>query len=566
MIFRRSAPGGTAPWLATSGIVALLVVAPVAALALTASRGSPDLWQHLIAFVLPLAIRDTFVLLLGVGVLTAVIGTTAAWLVTAYDFPGRRLVDWALLLPLAVPTYVVAYAYLDLLHPVGPVQTTLRALLGIADPRDFRLPDIRSMAGCIVLLGFVLYPYVYLTTRAMFLMQTANLIEVARTLGIGRRGVFFRVAVPLARPAVAVGLSLVLLETVNDIGASEFLGIRTLTVSIYATWITRSDLAGAAQMALAMLVVAFGLVILERRARQRRRYANDAQHARPLEPHRLAGWRGAVALAAGLVPIAVGFLVPAAYLVDEALARVRFAGLSSAILSEIVATIVLSLVATVVTVGAGLTVAYAVRATGRRAAGVLARMASLGYAVPGTVLAIGLLPVVTGIEAVVDAGARAVLGLSTGLLLLGSGAAVVYAYVARFLALVVGSVEAGLSRVPSSLDEAARTLGESASGRLRRIHLPLVRPALATAALLVFVDCMKELPATLLLRPIGIETLATHLYGEAVRGTYEDAAVAALLIVIAGLAPVIVLARIGRARTMVIAAVDPLSPDLEENE
>jgi len=541
-------PGRGSPWLAASGIVALLVIAPIAALALTASRGSADLWQHLIAYVLPVAVRDTFVLLLGVGLLTAAVGTTMAWLVTAYDFPGRRVIDWALLLPLAVPTYVVAYAYLDILHPVGPVQTALRALLGIDDPRDFRLPDIRSMAGCVVLLGFVLYPYVYLTTRAMFLMQTANLVEVARTLGISRRGVFLRVAFPLARPAVAVGLSLVLLETVNDIGASEFLGIRTLTVSIYATWITRSDLAGAAQMALAMLAVALGVVLLERWARRQRQYANDAQHARPLEPQRLAGWRAGAALVAAITPVAIGFAIPAAYLVDEALARVRFAGVSRVILSETSATIGLSLVATALTVLAGLGVAYAVRATGRAAAGVLARIASLGYAIPGTVLAIGLLPVVTGIEAFVDSGARAVLGVSTGLLLLGSGAALIYAYVVRFLALAVGGVEAGLSRVPASLDEAARTLGESAGGRLRRIHLPLVRPALATAALLVFVDCMKELPATLLLRPLGLETLATHLYGEAVRGTYEDAAIAALLIVAAGLVPVVILARVSRAR------------------
>lgn len=545
---RLARPLGSS-WLAASGSITLLVLAPVAALALTAATGSGDLWQHLITYVLPVAVRDTFVLLTGVGVLTVVVGTAAAWLVTAYDFPGRRVVDWALLLPLAVPTYVVAYAYLDILHPVGPVQTALRALLGIDNPRDLRLPDIRSMAGCIVLLGFVLYPYVYLTTRAMFLMQTANLIEVARTLGIGRRGVFLRVAVPLARPAVVVGLSLVLLETVNDIGASEFLGIRTLTVSIYATWITRSDLAGAAQMALAMLVVALGVVLLERHARRQRKYANDAQHARPLEPHRLSGWRGAAALAACGLPIAVGFLIPAAYLVDETIVRLRFAGLSPAILSETAATITLSLVATALTVAAGLAVAYAPRATGRPLAGALARIASLGYAVPGTVLAIGLLPVITGVEALIDSGARAILGVSTGLLLLGSGAAVIYAYLVRFLALAAGGVEAGLSRIPPSIDEAARTLGESSGGRLRRIHLPLVRPALATAGLLVFVDCMKELPATLLLRPLGLETLATHLYGEAVRGTYEEAAVAALLIVAAGLVPVIVLARVSRART-----------------
>lgn len=537
-----------ASWLTASAAVALLVLAPVAALVVIASGTSPELWRHLLAYVLPAAVRDTVVLLAGVGALAAVVGTTTAWLVTAYDFPGRRLVDWALLLPLAMPTYIIAYAYLDILHPIGPVQTALRALLGFDSPRDFRLPDVRSMTGCIVLLGFVLYPYVYLTTRAMFLMQASNLLEVARTLGAGRRAVFWRVAVPLARPAIVVGLTLVLLETLNDIGASEFLGIRTLTVSIYTTWITRSDLPGAAQMAVAMLAVVIGLVLVERWARRQRQYANDAQHARPLVAERLRGWRAGAALAVTVTPVLLGFVVPAAYLVDETLARIRFAGLSPAIAAETMATVALSSIAALVTLAAALVVAYAVRVSGGRAAAALARISSLGYAVPGTVLAIGILPIVAGVEAAADGVMRRLFGLTVGVVLLSSGSAVIYAYMARFLALAIGGIEAGFARVPRSLDEAARSLGEGTGGVLRRVHQPLLRPALATAALLVFVDCMKELPATLLLRPLGVETLATHLYGEAVRGTYEDAAIAGLLIVAAGLVPVIVLARVSRTR------------------
>lgn len=537
---------GRTYWLAASVVIAALVVAPIAALAFHATRGSADLWRHLLAYVLPAAVRDTLVLLSGVAAIVMSVGTGSAWLVTAYDFRGRRVVDWALLLPLAVPTYIVAYAYLDILHPVGPVQTALRFVLGYESPREFRLPDIRSMAGCAMLLGIVLYPYVYLTTRAIFLMQAANLIDVARTLGLGRRTVFLRVALPLARPAIAVGLSLALLETINDIGASEFLGIRTLTVSVYSTWVTRSDLPGAAQIALAMLVVAMALVLVERHARRQRRYANDAQHPRPLTPHRLHGVRGALALAACLLPIVFGFIVPTAYLVDATFDRLRFTTVSTAIVAATVNTLWLSIAATAVTLLAGIVVAYAVRVGRGPVPSGLARMASLGYAVPGTVLAIGLLPVVTGVEGLVDAVAMRVFDVSSGLFLLGSGAAVVVAYTVRFLALASGGVESGLSRVPMALDEAARTLGEGTVGRLRRIHLPLARPALATAALLVFVDCMKELPATLLLRPLGVDTLATLLYGEAVRGTYEEAALAALLIVVVGLLPVIVLARVSR--------------------
>ena len=555
----RRMPG---PWLLAAGIVALLVVAPVAALAVAAGGGSPDLWQHLLAYVLPAAARDTLILLVGVGALTATIGTGTAWLVTAYDFPGRRFFAWALLLPLAVPTYIVAYAYLDVLHPVGAVQTVVRTVLGFDSPREFRLPDVRSMTGCIILLGFVLYPYVYLTARAMFLMQASNLVDVARTLGSGRKAVFFRVALPLARPAVAVGVSLALMEALNDIGASEFLGVRTLTVSIYTTWITRSDLAGAAQIALAMLSLVIAVVLLEQWARRRRRYANDAQSPHPLRAHRLRGMRALLASGVAAVPIAVGFAVPALYLVTAAIERIRFAGISSAILTEVLNTIGISLVATVLTVALGLTVVYAVRVSRGPLTAAFARAASVGYALPGTVLAIGILPVAAGADRLLDAGITPLTGLTVGLFALGSGAALVYAYIVRFLGVAVGGIEAGFSRVSPSLDDAARTLGETAGRRLRRIHVPLTRPAIVSAALLVFVDCMKELPATLLLRPLGFETLATHLYGEAARGTYEDAAIAALLIVLVGLVPVIVLARLGVPAVGTEAATTPSRRDV----
>jgi iron(III) transport system permease protein len=517
----------TSLWLVGAALVAGLVLAPIAALARTAFAGSEELWQHLFAYVLPVAARDTLILLVGVAALTAVLGTSLAWLVTAYEFPGRATFAWALLLPLAVPTYIIAYAYLDLLHPVGVVQTTLRALLGIDSPRDFRLPDVRSMTGCVLLLGFVLYPYVYLATRAMFLMQSANLIDAARTLGVSRRRVFFTVAVPLARPALAVGLSLALLEALNDVGASEFLGVRTLAVAIYTTWSTRADLPGAAQMALALLATVMTVVLFEQRARRRRSYASDAQHPRPLQPERLGPTAAAGAIAFAAMPIVIGFVLPALYLVDETITRVRANGLSPAIVHEVRNTLAVSVAGTAVTMLAAVVVVYAHRLRRSTTSAIVSRAAAVGYAIPGIVLAIGLLPVITSIN----------------LWLLTSGLAIVIAYAIRFLTIGIGGAESGFSRVPYSVDDAARTLGESPLRRLWRVHLPLTRPALGTAALLVFVDCMKELPATLLLRPVGFETLATHLYGEAVRGTYEDAAVAALFIVAAGLVPVRLLAR-----------------------
>jgi iron(III) transport system permease protein len=527
-----------------SAAIASVVAAPLLVLIAIAAGGSEGLWSHLIAFVLPAAFRDTLALLLGVGILTALLGTLTAWLVTAYDFAGRRIFDWALLLPLAVPTYIVAYAYLDVLHPVGPVQTALRAILGFESPRQFRLPDIRSMTGCIFLLGFVLYPYVYLTTRAVFLMQTANLVEAARTLGVSRRGVLLRVALPMARPAVAVGVSLALLEALNDIGASEFLGIRTLTVSVYTTWVTRADLPGAAQIALAMMAVVILLVVIERLARRRRRYTNEARQQRRLRRHRLRGPASAGAFIVCALPVVIGFLIPTIYLTQQTVARIRFAGLSPALAREVFNTVALSAIATLVAVGFAIVIVYAARISKGFAPMLFLRTGSLGYAIPGTVLAIGMLPVIGGVEAAVDSAARRFLGISTGVLLLGSGAAIIYAYSARFLTVSAGSIEAGFSRITPSMDAASRTLGQTALGTLLRVHIPLTRPAILAGALLVFVDCMKELPATLLLRPLGFETLATHLYGEAARGTYEDAAIAALLIVLSGLLPVFVLTRI----------------------
>ncbi len=535
-------------WQMAAVVIALAMLAPLLALAWSALQGSSGLWPHLLAHVLPQATRNTLLLLAGVGVMVALLGTGSAWLVTAYDFPGRRMLSWALLLPLAVPTYIVAYAYLDLLHPLGPIQSGLRGLLGIDSPRDFRLPDVRSLAGCIVLMGFVLYPYVYLSTRAMFLTQTAAVMEAARSLGVRRAALFHRVALPLARPAIAVGMALALLETLNDIGASEFLGVQTLTVSVYTTWVTRGDLPGAAQIALAMLVIVVALIVLERHGRRRQRY-NTLQQPRPMQPQRLRGAAAILALLLGLVPVMAGFAIPASYLVWETWKRLQAAGgVSAQLASSAWNTVHVAFLATVVTVVAGLVVAWALRlAQARRRprlAAICLRVSSLGYAIPGTVLAIGLLVPLGWFDAAANELIKQ-FGGAPRMLLMGSTTALVVAYTLRFLAIPAGSTEAGLARIPQSLDQAARNLGETSTGALRRVHLPLLRPALAAGALLVFVDTMKELPATLMLRPMNFETLATWLYADAARGAYEEGAIAALLIVLVGLLPVVWLARAG---------------------
>lgn len=522
-------------------LIALLALAPLAALLWHALGGDWQHWAHQFTYVLPTAARNTLWLLAGVGVLVTLIGTGAAWLVTAYRFPGRGVLVWALLLPMAMPSYVMAYAYLDLLHPIGPVQTLLREWLGYSSAREWRLPDVRSLPGAMALLALVLYPYVYLSTRFMFMSQSASLLEAARSLGCTAASAFWRVALPLARPAIAVGLSLALLETLNDIGASEFLGVRTMTVAVYTTWVARSDLGGAAQMALLMLVLVVGLILLERRARQRQRFATT-QRMRPMQPKTLHGAPALLALALGSLPVLLGFLAPAGYLAHAGIRRMEQSPISPELWQSLLNTLAIACAATLVALALGLLLAWQarVRVQGQRAAwaSACARIASLGYAIPGTILAIGLLTPL----ALADSALSALLRDSR-LWLMGSMAAIVLACTLRFLAVTVGSLEAGLSRIPPSLEQAARLLGHGSAATLRRVHLPLLKPALAAGALLVFVDTMKELPATLLLRPLNLDTLATRLYAEAARGTYEEGAIAALAIVLAGLLPVILLAR-----------------------
>ncbi|MFG6080238.1 ABC transporter permease [Paracoccus litorisediminis] len=534
-------------WQIAAILIAALVLLPVAVLVGFALQGSIGLWPHLIRNVLANALMQTAILLAGVGSIVAVIGTVTAWLIAGFDFPGRRLLGWALLLPLAVPTYIIAYAYLDILHPVGPVQSLIREMLGYASPRDFRLPDIRSMAGCILLLGFVLYPYVYLPVRALFATQAANLLEASRTLGAGPVRVFWRIVLPLARPAIAVGMALALMETLNDIGAAEFLGVRTLTVSVYSTWINRTDLPGAAQIALVMLAIVVALVMIERRARRGQLYAGSSRRLLPLSRVRL---RGAAAWGATLfcaLPVLIGFAAPAAYLVRQAWRRVAFSGIPSRIWVEAGQTAALALTATLVAVGLGLIISAAPRLHPNALTRGAARVSTLGYAVPGTILAIGLLPVITFADRQISGVLGWFMDSTPQLILLGSGAALIHAYVARFLAIASGGIEAGMTRIPISLDHAARSMGQNPSGVFRNIHVPLSRASMAAAGLLIFVDCVKELPATLLLRPLNVETLATHLYGEAARGTYEDASIAALLIVLIGMLPVALLSRSIRA-------------------
>jgi iron(III) transport system permease protein len=457
-----------------------------------------------------------------------------------YRFPGRRWFQWLLLLPLAIPTYIIAYTYLEMLDYSGTVQTALRGLFGWRNARDYWFPDIRSLNGAILVMSAVLYPYVYITARASFVAQSVCVLEVSRTLGRTAAETFWQVALPLARPALAAGVALVLMETLNDIGAVEFFGVRTLTVAVYDTWLDRNSLAGAAQIACVMLVFVFALLIAERSLRSGRRFHHTTGKYRDLPEDSLSGWRGALAMLACALPVLFGFVLPASVLLHDAMVHVA-AGLAPEFWEAALNSLMLAAAAAVLAVGFAVVLAYARRQTRSQLIQAASTLPAISYAIPGTVLAIGLLIPLAGLDNSIDGLMRSLFGLSTGLLLSGTAFAIVLAYTIRVLAASLGAVEAGLSKISRNVDAAARTLGVTITESLVKVHLPLLRPALGAAALLVFVDSMKELPATLLLRPFNFDTLATQVFTLVSLYRYEEAGLSALTIVLVSLAPVLLL-------------------------
>lgn len=520
---------------------AFLVAAPVISIAFLALQPEPELWQHLLAYVMLQALRDTVALLLGVGIVALAIGAGTAWLISSHDFTGRALLLWLLPLPLAIPTYLAAYVYVDLFEPLGLVHRTLATAMPLPDAIKL-LPAMRSLPGAIVIIGLVLYPYVYLSARAMFQHRSADFAEAARVLGAGRWTTFRRVSLPMARPALAVGLALVSLETLNDIGASEYLGVRTLTVSVFTTWLNRGSLAGAAQLSLFMLAIVTVLIAIERFGRRESSFEFSAENPRLMPRTQLQGWRGTLAFVACLLPALLGFAVPLLYLLHQSIRRGLLAS-ETTVWRDAGHTILLAAIATGIALLLGLIVVIAQRWRASRLTDVSFAIAQAGYALPGLVLALGLLTPVLFIDNGLNSIARWIGAPLPGLVVVGSGAAVVIAYVIRFLAVPTGLIKAGFDHIPADYDDSARAAGAPVMTTLRAIHLPLLRPALLGAVIVVFVDCLKELPATLLLRPLNVETLATSIYQYASRGSFEEGALAALLIVAASIGPVMWLTR-----------------------
>ncbi|HME94383.1 MAG TPA: iron ABC transporter permease [Methylomirabilota bacterium] len=542
MLALRPARPALWSWLAV-GIAATLAV-PIAVVLSALAAPSRDIWLHLWRTQLLELIAHTVWLLVGVGAGTLIVGGGLAWLVVHHRFPGRSALEWALILPLAVPAYVIGFAFLGLFEYSGPLQTGLRGWWG----PGARLPELRSLGGVALMMTLVFYPYVYLLARVAFREQGTAVVETARSLGRSRWGAFLRVTVPMARPSLAAGVALAMMEALADFGTVAIFGYRTLTEAIYRVWYGMFDRIAATQLASVLLLFALALLLLERRARGRARFTQAARGTATVEPRALHGWRAAAATACCGVVLFLAFLLPVGQLGWWAVAVIRAGRIAPDFAALLGRTGLLAASAAVVVCALAVLLAYAGRLDGGGSVRLATQLASMGYAVPGAVIAVGvLLPLAWADHALVPPLERA-LGRPLGLLLTGSAAGLIVAYVVRFLAVGLQTVEASLGKISPALDDAARMLGARAGAALRRVHLPLMRGGVLTAAALVFVETMKEMPATLLLRPIGLNTLSVEIWERTSEAMWQEAAVPALTLVGAGLLPVMLLIRLTSRR------------------
>ena len=535
-------------WTLLVSAIALVIAMPILFVFSSVFTNSGAVWKHLVATVLQDYILNSCWLMLLVGVGVCSIGVGTAWLVTMCRFWGSRWLEWALLLPLAAPAYLLAYAYTSMLDYFGPVQSTLRKLLGWKSVGDYWFPEIRSLWGAAVMLVLVLYPYVYLLARVAFLEQSVCTIEASRSLGCSPWRSFFTIALPLARPAIMAGLALALMETLNDLGTVEYFGVNTFTTGIYRTWLGMGERAAAAQLAAFLMIFVLLLIFLERRSRSAAQYYSSSSSIERLSPFCLSAGHSCMALIFCLLPVCLGFIVPGAYLLKLTLNNLDSAfdgdfidlASHSFILASITAFIAM-IIALVMAYGQRLETNWLMKAA--------VRIAAMGYAIPGSVIAVGVLIPVAGLDNIIDRWMRSTFDISTGLLLSGTIFSLIFAYLVRFLAVGFGSVESSLNKIAPSLDDASRSLGYGSTRTLWHVHTPLMMGGLLTSAMLVFVDVMKELPATLVIRPFNFDTLGIRVYQYASDERLAEAAAPALAIVLVGIIPVMFLSwRIARSR------------------
>jgi iron(III) transport system permease protein len=524
------------PWPLAASFMSLTVATPIFVVISSLTHPDTAVWKHLWATQLLEIIWNTLRLMIGVGIGVFVLGAGLAWLVTMYRFPGQGVFQWLLILPLAMPAYVMGFVFHAALDYTGPIQTQIRALFG----KQITLPDIASFGGITFVMTLVLYPYVYLLARTAFLEQSAGKLEAARALGAKPWAVFWKVALPLARPSVVTGVALALMEALADFGTVALFGYNTFTVAIYRVWFGMFNRDAATELASLLLFFSLTLLFLERAVRGRARFYQTEGTMRRPAARELTGWRAFGATAAAGLVVGIAFVAPTAQLLTWIFQHQR---LDSRYFELLACTLRLGLTTALLTVIVAIIVAYGLRLSKSSLMRTCARIANMGYALPGSVVAVGVLGPLAFLDRTIGGFLEDVLGFSLGLIFTGSMAGLVFAYLVRFLAISSQTVEASLVKITPSMDMAARSLGSSTGRVLQRVHLPLIRRGLSAAAILVFVDVMKEMPATLLLRPFGYDTLAVRVWQFTSESLWEAAALPALTIVLAGLVPVILLMR-----------------------
>lgn len=529
-------------WSIGSVIIALFVVVPIFAVVWIAFNPVENIWPHLMATTLPRYFFNSALMMISVGVLATVIGVSTAWLVVMYDFPGKIWLQWVLLFPLSIPAYVGAYALVDFLEYAGGVQTTLREVFGWADARDYWFPEIRSRGAAILVIALSLYPYVYLLTRAAFREQSGSTYDVARALGAGPFERFWRVGLPLVRPGIAAGMAIVMMETVSDFGTVEYFAVQTLTTGIFTVWLEANNAGGAAQISGIVLLMVLLLVGLEKTSRRKQRFHEGARHKQPLVPIALSGIRGWLAALFCLVPVLAGFVLPVSVMMSHALTNTEYWS-NPHLFSALINTVSVGSAAAVLTVTAAVFLVYGVRLTNKRIPRLMMPLTTIGYAAPGAVLAVGILIPMAAIDHMLADFVELLTGIDIGLVMTGSSFAIIFAYSVRFFTLAQGATDSAMGRISPSLPMAARSLGRTAGGTLREVYAPLIRGSLLTALLLVFVDCVKELPATLLLRPFNFNTLSTLVYEQASLENIGESSPAALMVISVGMIAVMFLAK-----------------------
>ena len=522
-------------------LTALIFSIPVVTIASFLFQPTGDVWRHLVDTVLADYLFNSIVLIIGVGLGTFSMGVTCAWLTSLCDFPGKKLFIWTLLLPLAMPAYIIAYTYTGMFDFAGPIQTQIRDWTGWGYG-DYYFPELRSLGGAISMLSLVLYPYVYLLARAAFLEQSICVIEVSRTLGCNVWTSFYRVALPLARPAIVAGMSLALMEALADYGTVSYFGIGVFTTGIFRTWFGLGDSAAAAKLAAILLLFVFTLVVIERWSRQRAQYHHTTNRYSQLPVYRLTGARAWIACFACLMPLLFGFLLPAFQLSLWAIDTYSIM-IDESFFKLVLHTVLLGLSTAVLAVVLALFLVYGKRVLANKLVFASIRVVAIGYAIPGTIIAVGVIIPLAWFDNTLDGYMVEHFDISTGLLLSGTLFAVMFAYLVRFLAVSIQSVESGLVKIKPSMDEAARSLGRKPVDILFNVHFPLMKGSVLTALLIVFVDVLKELPATLILRPFNFNTLAVRAFELASDERLADSSTAALMIVVVGLLPVILLSK-----------------------